>query len=98
MATLTPEELKGKIEASAKQCLREETRKKIDLFLKAIQFGNVLKACREFKKATSFYYYWWNRYRESDFRLEALEEKSRRPKAHPRQFDRQVVEWIKRYR
>jgi serine/threonine protein kinase/transposase len=91
-------ELIQKIKESGKYCRDESLLKKLDLFLKAHQAGNILKACREAGKGTSYYYFWWNRYRKADFSIEALKEVSRRPKRSPRSIHSKVVEWIRHYR
>ncbi len=92
---LLPKEV---LAASVKQARGSKQREKLDLFLKATRSKNILRSCRDHGRPTSFYYYWWNRYRDSGFKLEALEEKSRRPKRVPRRTDPKVVEAIKGYR
>src|SRR4030095_12922402 len=94
----SPSELLKKIKESAKYCRDPRQQEKIDLFLKAYGTGNILKACREAGRGTSFFYFWWNRYRDAGFSLKALKENSRRPKRSPRAVDLQIVEKIRHYR
>src|SRR5215471_20061486 len=80
---------------SASQCRNREIGRKIDLFLKVLQLGNVLKACKELGTYSRYYYYWWKRYRDSGFKIEALEPRSRRPKRIHRKTSQEVMRWIK---
>ena len=67
---------------------------KINLFLLAIRLKNVREACERRGFSRTFYYKWWNRLKKSNFKLEALDEKSRRPKRSPNKIKRCYEEWI----
>lgn len=57
---------------------------KLNLFIRAIELKNVHEACRRMGMGRTFYYKWWNRFKKSGFKLNALYEKSRKPKRSPR--------------
>ena len=67
---------------------------KINLFLLAIRLKNVREACERRGFSRTFYYKWWNRLRKSNFKLEALDEESRRPRKSPNKIKRCYEEWI----
>src|SRR5215471_17323476 len=92
------EDVYRQVKQAAKRCRDEAAKKKIRLFLKAFELGSVLKACQALGSYGRFYYYWWNRFRDSGFQAEALREKSRRPRNTPRKTTPQVEKWIKAYR
>ncbi|MFO1463481.1 MAG: protein kinase [bacterium] len=87
----------SKIKSQLEHCPEAESRRKLELFLRALEGAGVVEACRQLGKAPRFYYYWWNRYRDSGFRLQALRHRSRRPKHHPRQTPPHIVAWIESY-
>jgi len=86
-----------KIKKQLSHCRRSDERFKLELFLKAQEKSGVLQACRDTGKAPRYYYYWWNRYRDSGFQIQALEKKSRRPKSHPRKTSKEVLHWVHHY-
>jgi len=91
-------ELYAKVKKSGRYCRSTKTRKKINLFLEAIKLGNVSVACRRHGVITKTYYFWWNRYKVSGFKLSALEPKSTRPKISPNKTKGRTLKWIKYYR
>ncbi len=54
------------------------------LLKRAAECGSVSQACREFGVSRKTYYKWLRRYEAGGRDLEALEDRSRRPKTHPR--------------
>lgn len=57
---------------------------KLNLFIVALKLGNVSEACSRMGMGRTFYYKWWTRLEDSGFDLQALEERSRRPRFSPR--------------
>jgi len=80
----------GKIQNALQTCQEAGLRYKLSLFLEAQGPSGVVAACRRAGKAPRFYYYWWNRFRDSGFELEALREKSRRPRRSPRKTPAEI--------
>ncbi|MCC7345558.1 MAG: protein kinase [Deltaproteobacteria bacterium] len=79
-----------KIQNALQTCQEAGLRHKLSLFLEAQGPAGVVAACRRAGKAPRFYYYWWNRFRDSGFELQALREKSRRPRRSPRKTPAEV--------
>lgn len=79
-----------KIATTLQTCQNPGLRHKLSLFLDAQGSEGVVAACRRAGKAPRFYYYWWNRFRDSGFELEALNEKSRRPRRSPRKTPTEI--------
>lgn len=67
---------------------------KLNLFIKALNLGNVAEACSRMGMGRTFYYKWWNRLEHSNFDLESLVELSRKPHHSPRKTPREVEEKI----
>lgn len=61
----------------------KDLRIKLELFLLVMKLGNVSEACARRGFGRSFYYKWWNRFEKSGYKLNSLEEKSRKPKSSP---------------
>jgi transposase InsO family protein len=74
-----------------------EVRRKIELFVSAHKEG-VAAACRRLGRKRGFYYFWWNRFLASGYRLESLQPRSRKPHGHRRQVAASTVEAIVRLR
>ncbi len=75
-----------------------ELSRKIALFRRALELRSVKKACQEVGKVPRYYYYWWNRFRDSGFQLHSLKKMSTRPKAHPRLLPERTARLIQEYR
>lgn len=90
--------LYAKIRASACYCRDIPTRKKLNVFLDAIRFGDVRKACRKHGVIPKTYYFWWKRFVQGGFKLNALQCLSRRPKHSPRKIGGKKLRWIRHYR
>lgn len=88
----------AKIKVSAKYCRDFESRKKIQLFLKAIKLKNVQAACEFFGVNRDYYYRWFKRFLNSGFDVKSLKEKSRRPIHSPKHIDHKLVKKIAHYR
>lgn len=73
------------------QKLREQTRRsrdrdvriKVELILLVLKLGSVSEACARRGFSRKFYYLWFNRLKKARWDIEALKEKSRRPKRSP---------------
>lgn len=92
------ETLFEKVKRSGRYCRSVETRKKINWFLEAIRSGDVRGTCRRLGVVPKTYYLWWNRFRRSGFKLEALEPKSQRPRRSPSKTKPKAVRLIRHYR
>ncbi len=77
-----------KIKNLKKKTRNKDIRIRLELFILALNLGNVSEACARRGFGRSFYYKWWNRFRKSQFKLESLKEKSRRPKKSPNKVSR----------
>lgn len=88
----------AKIKESAKYCRDLESRKKIQLFLKAIKLKNVQAACQFFGVNRDYYYRWFNRLVRSNFDVKSLREKSRKPIRSPKRIDHKLIRKIAHYR
>ncbi|MFO1462313.1 MAG: protein kinase [bacterium] len=86
------------LRASLRRCREAPLRRKLELFLQVAEGKGVAAAAQGFGKTSRYYYFWWNRYRDSGFRWEALRERSRRPKRPARRTETKVVRWICQYR
>lgn len=73
----------AKVAKSARYCRHPQIRKKLNLFLEVLSGKEVKVVCKRYGVSRSNYYRWWKRFRDSGFSLEALQEKSRRPKSCP---------------
>lgn len=74
-----------------KRNLRDHDLKlKLNLFIRAIELGNVHEACRRMGLGRTFYYKWWGRFQRSSYKLTSLAEKSRRPKRSPRKTNKKL--------
>ena len=61
---------------------------KLELFLLALKLGNISEACARRGFGRSFYYKWWKRFEKSKFKLQSLNEKSRKPRRSPTKIKR----------
>ena len=61
---------------------------KLELFILALKLDNISEACARRGLGRSFYYKWWNRFCKSRFKLESLNEKSRKPRKSPNKIKR----------
>jgi len=71
--------------------------KRLRLFRRARECGNVSQACREFGVSRKTYYKWHARLQAADGDPQALRDRSRRPHSHPRQASPAQVELICRF-
>ena len=72
--------------------------KKVNLFFEADKLKNIELACKRLGYKRSYYYYWWNRLKQANWKTSALLELSRRPKSHPNTTKPQLVKLIKAIR
>jgi transposase InsO family protein len=79
--------VREKLMPQLKRCRDRDVRVKAEVILTALKLENVELACKRLGFGRSFYYKWWKRLAQGRFRLKALQEKSRRPKASPKQID-----------
>jgi transposase len=71
--------------------------KRLRLFRRARECGNVSQACREFGVSRKTYYKWQRRLEDAGGDTQALRDRSRRPHSHPRQASPAQVRLICRY-
>ena len=91
-------DLYAKVKASARFCRDQEARKKVHLFLDVIRTGRVGEVLKRYGVPRSSYFRWWARYRDSEFKMESLLLRSRRPKSCPGKVGEKIVRKIKKYR
>ncbi|MEX2362717.1 MAG: IS481 family transposase [Balneolaceae bacterium] len=72
-----------KIQKIKRKTRDKNIRIKLELFILALKLGNVSEACARRGLGRSFYYKWWNRFIKSKFKLNSLNEKTRKPKSSP---------------
>jgi transposase InsO family protein len=83
-------DLYRKLKKKARATRNRDVRIKIELFLLALKLKDVSEACARRGFSRKFYYKWWRRFERSDFKLSALEEKSRRPHRSPNKTPDQI--------
>lgn len=88
-------DLYKKLKRKARSTRNRDVRIKIELFLLALKLKDVSEACARRGFSRKFYYKWWNRFERSSFKLQALEEKSRRPRSSPNRTSKAIEEKIK---
>jgi len=71
-----------------------EIRKKVILFLLAFRYQNISLACRKLGYQRSYFYFWFNRFKQANFDIKSLEECSRRPLSHPKKTSPEIVDKI----
>ena len=71
-----------------------EIAKKVYLILCVFKYRNISLACQKLGYRRSYFYFWYNRLKESNFDLGSLENRSRRPLSHPKQTPGHIVEKI----
>ena len=76
---------------------QQQVWKRTRLFRRARECRNVSHACREFGVSRKTYYKWQRRLQEAGGDTQALRDRSRRPRAHPRQASPAQVHLICRY-
>lgn len=94
----TYQTLRDKLMPQLRRCRDRDLRIKAELLLYGLKLGNVSLACERHGFGRSFYYKWWKRLREGDFKLSSLEEASRKPKRSPRMIDGVIETRIAYYR
>lgn len=90
--------LYAKIKKSTRYCRDFGSRKRVQLFSKALKLGNVQMACDLFGVSRDYYYRWFKRFSDSGFEVDALKERSRRPKRSPRRIGDGLTQKIGYYR
>jgi len=86
------------IRRSGRFCRDPRIKQKLALFERALALGEVTQACREAGKQPRYFYYWWNRFRDSGFQLDALERKPHERRAPPKKSSAQIKDWVRHYR
>lgn len=85
-----------KIQKIKSKTRNKNLRFKLELFILGIKLGNISEACARRGVGRTFYHKWWRRFKNSNFKLKSLEEKSRKPKKSPRKlsyhFERKILE------
>lgn len=71
--------------------------KRLRMFRRAREGRNVSQACREFGVSRKTFYKWWKRLEEAGGDVQALRDRSRRPRSHPRQASPAQVQLICSY-
>lgn len=90
--------LYAKVRVSARYTHSLVVRRRINLFLKVIKSENVSLSCESFGVSRTNYYRWWNLFVGNNFNVGVLENKSRKPKRHPKAVSVKVIRHIKFYR
>jgi hypothetical protein len=75
-----------KLKEKARGCRDREIRKKLELILLGLKLGDVSEACARRGYSRKYYYKWLGRLMKGGWDLDALKEKSRRPKNSPLQI------------
>jgi transposase InsO family protein len=86
-----------KLKEIARGCRDREIRQKLELILLGFKLGNATEACARRGYSRKFYYKWLKRLKKSNWDLEALKEKSRRPKKSPKQISVEKEQGIRYY-
>jgi transposase InsO family protein len=86
-----------KLREKARGCRDREIRIKLELILLGLKLGNVSEACARRGYSRKFYYKWLKRLKKAHWDLEALRERSRRPKRSPRQISKDKEQRIRYY-
>lgn len=81
-----------------KICRDRDVRTKVDLLLYGLKIKNVRLACKRMGFGKSFYYKWWQRLVTGNFKLKALQEKTRKPKRSPNRLTLVIERRIRFYR
>lgn len=92
-------DLYKKLKKKARSTRNRDVRIKIELFLLALKLKDISEACARRGFSRKFYYKWWNRFERSGFKLQALEEKSRRPKRSPKKTPEEIedkIRWLQK--
>jgi len=88
--SLSYEELKKKLSKQMQKNRDSLVREKVHLFYLALKLRNVSEACERRNVSRDFYYRWWSRFKGSNFKLESLNERSRRPKTSPKRISKNL--------
>jgi hypothetical protein len=67
-----------------------EIAKKVFLFYLAFRYRNISLACQKLGYKRTYFYFWFNRFKEADFDTSSLEERSRRPLSHPKRTPQEI--------
>jgi transposase InsO family protein len=86
-----------KLKEKSRSCRDREIRQKLELILLGMKLGDVSEACARRGYSRKFYYKWLDRLRRGQWNLEALRERSRRPKRSPGQIPRKTEKRIRFY-
>jgi transposase InsO family protein len=84
------EELRKKLSTQMRKNRNQSIREKVHLFYLAATLQNISEACARRGVSRDFFHTWWKRLKESKFRIEALQPRSRRPKKSPTKISERV--------
>ena len=76
------------------QTRSHDVKLKLNLFIKAIKLKNTSEACSRMGMGRTFYYKWWKRLNDSEFKIDSLNELSRRPRSSPRKTSPEIEDRI----
>jgi len=91
-------EVRKKLMPQMRRCRNSSIRIKVELILLALKLGNVSLACKRLGLGRTCFYKWWKRLVKAKFKIQALDEQSRRPKRSPNKINRYLERRIKQYR
>lgn len=81
-----------------RKCRNKDVRMKVEMLLLGLKVKSVVLACKRLGVGRSTYYKWWKRLLNGNFKIKALEEKSRRPKRSPKRIAMSLEKRILYYR
>jgi transposase InsO family protein len=84
-----------KLKEKARGCRDREVRQKLELILLGLKLQNVSEACARRGYSRKFYYKWLKRLKRANWDLEALRERSRRPRRSPGQIPQETERRIR---
>jgi transposase InsO family protein len=86
-----------KLKEKSRSCRDREIRQKLELILLGMKLGDVSEACSRRGYSRKFYYKWLGRLRGAQWNLEALRERSRRPRRSPGQIPKETEKRVRFY-
>lgn len=87
-----------KLKSQARGCRDRSVRQKLELILLSWKLENVTEACARRGYSRKFYYKWLGRLKRAGWKLQALEEYSRRPRRSPKKTPDELEAKIHWYR
>lgn len=85
------------LKEKARGCRDREIRQKLELILLGLRLGDVSEACARRGYSRKFYYKWLGRLKRANWNLNALRERSRRPRRSPGRISRELEQRIRFY-